>query len=144
MEAKFLFCIPKANACQLFAENLNSAQRPAFVIGAITQFQTVFQKRTGCPRSLTQIICALLRNNHFDIKGDLSVLLIANPMKDASDIAGVANSHRRIRQRALGQIAQKRYRIEQIGLADAIHTGNAGKRSKAHVDINEILESGHF
>ena len=40
--------------------------------------------------------------------------------------------------------AQKLDRVEQIRLADAIRSGDAGKRAKAHVHIDEVLESCDF
>ena len=132
--------------CQLLFDKFEGPQRASRFISLIAQAHAVLDQGAAGLRRLAKIVRPGFRNNHLGLEGHFFVKMVSDMMEQPSDVAGLRSlvSHRksRVQQGSVGQSAKEHDRIQQIGLAHAVRTRNAGKRTEADVDVDKVLEAG--
>jgi len=87
----------------------------------------------------------MARHQHLHFDPDRTQRALRRLREQMPDIGGrpglVPDRHRGIHDGLIHQRAQEQNRIEQVGLADGIGTGNAGEGSERQVDADQVLEA---
>lgn len=132
---------------KVFFQDFDSAQGGRRCVLDVSERKLVAQEGNAGCGLLAEVIQTLGRYNHLGIEVHPLRIVLADPMKQTSDVAGasalVSNRHRGVEQRMIRKRTQKADCIEEVGLADAVGAGNACERAEADVDIDQILEAGH-